>query len=211
MSSPINHPQTDVVVCGLGHMGGPIAAELTAAGYQVVGIEKGPFWDFTTDWQQDNKDDEWAIAVERKFDHPLYISTFTIRNNMNQFALPVRRYTKNVQYHALGHGVGGVGTHYGGGLGRFSPWSYQPVTMTKAKYGDAGYNTILSNVKGGTPDLEDWPVTYDDMVPYYNSWEKAIGVVGTQLKTHSYPTQISQCHLIQQHHMQPFSKMPYKA
>ena len=117
--------------------------------------------------------------IERKFDHPLYISTFTIRNNLNQFAIPVRRYTKNVQYHALGHGVGGVGTHYGGGLGRFSPWSYQPVTMTNAKYGDAGYSTILSNVKGGTPDLEDWPVTYDDMVPYYNSWEKAIGVVGT--------------------------------
>lgn len=179
MSSVVNHPQTDVVVCGLGHMGGPIAAELTAAGYHVVGIEKGPFWDFATDWHQENKDDEWAIAVERKFDHPLYISTFTIRNTINQFALPVRRYTKNVQYHALGHGVGGVGVHYGGGLGRFSPWSYQPVTMTKAKYGDAGYNTILSNVKGGTPDIEDWPVTYDDMVPYYNSWEKAIGVVGT--------------------------------
>ena len=82
MSSVINHPQTDVVVCGLGHMGGPIAAELTAAGYQVVGIEKGPFWDYNTDWRQDNKDDEWAIAVERKFDHPLYISTFTLRNNI---------------------------------------------------------------------------------------------------------------------------------
>ena len=45
--------------------------------------------------------------------------------------------------------------------------------------GQDGYNTILSNVKGGTPDLEDWPVTYDEMVPYYNSWEQAIGVVGT--------------------------------
>ncbi len=133
MSSPINHPQTDVVVCGLGHMGGPIAAELTTAGYQVVGIEKGPFWEFTTDWRQDQKDDEWAIAVERKFDHPLYISTFTLRNNINQFALPIRRYTKNVQYHALGHGVGGVGTHYGGGLGRFSPWSYSTCDDDESK------------------------------------------------------------------------------
>jgi gluconate 2-dehydrogenase alpha chain len=159
-------------------MSGPVAAELTKAGYQVVGLEKGPFWDFATDWRQDQKDDEWAIVVQRKFDHPLYISTFTIRNDMNQFALPVRRYTKNVQYHALGHGVGGVGTHYGGGLGRFSPWSYQPVTMTQDKYGTDGYNTIVQNVKGGTLDLEDWPVTYDEMVPYYNEWEKAIGVSG---------------------------------
>lgn len=159
-------------------MGGPIAAELTKAGYSVVGIEKGPFWDYATDWRQDNKNDEWAIVVERKFDHPLYISTFSIRNNKDQFALPVRRYTKQVQYHALGHGVGGVGTHYGGGLGRFSPWSYQPVTMTTQKYGDQGFANIMSNVAGGTPDLEDWPVTYDEMKPYYEAWEQAIGVSG---------------------------------
>ncbi len=30
----INHPQTDVVVCGLGHMGGPIAAELNRSKIQ---------------------------------------------------------------------------------------------------------------------------------------------------------------------------------
>ncbi len=29
MSSPINHPQIDVVVFRLGHTGGPIATELT--------------------------------------------------------------------------------------------------------------------------------------------------------------------------------------
>ncbi len=178
MSTVITHPQTDVLVLGLGHTGGPIAAELTAAGYSVVGIEKGPFWDYAVDWNPTNIHDEWAIAVERKFDHPLYISTFTLRNNDNQFALPMRRYTKQIQYHALGHGVGGAGMHWGGSLGRFSPWSYQPVTMTIDKYGQDGYNAILSNVKGGTPDLEDWPVTYDDMVQYYDEWEKAIGVAG---------------------------------
>ncbi len=50
--------------------------------------------------------------------------------------------------------------------------------MTKEKYGEDGYNAIISNVKGGTPDLEDWPVTYDEMVPYYDDWEQAIGVSG---------------------------------
>jgi gluconate 2-dehydrogenase alpha chain len=159
-------------------IGGSIAAELTAAGYNVVGLEKGPFWNYAVDWTPANIHDEWAITVERKFDHPLYISTFTIRNNDNQFALPVRRYTKQVQYHALGHGVGGAATHWGGGLGRFSPWSYQPVTKTIDKYGQDGYNAIIGNVKGGTADLEDWPVTYEEMVPYYESWEKSIGVSG---------------------------------
>ncbi len=178
MSAPIQHPQTDVVCLGLGHMSGPVAAELVKKGYNVVGLEKGVYWDYNTDWIPGNIHDEWAIVVERKFDHPLYISTFSIRNNMDQFALPVRRYTKNIQYHALGHCVGGVGTHYGGGLGRFSPWSYQPVTMSQQKYGNDGWNAITSSVKGGTLDLEDWPVTYDDMKDYYTAWENAIGVSG---------------------------------
>jgi gluconate 2-dehydrogenase alpha chain len=179
MSAPIQHESVDVVCLGLGHMSGPVAAELVKAGHSVVGLEKGVYWDFNTDWAPTNIHDEWAIVVERKFDHPLYISTFTIRNNMKQFALPVRRYTKNIQYHALGHCVGGVGTHYAGGLGRFSPFSYKPIATLKEKYGADGYNTIVSNVTGGTLDLEDWPVTYDDMVSYYYEWEQAIGVSGT--------------------------------
>jgi gluconate 2-dehydrogenase alpha chain len=178
MSTPIIHPQTDVVCLGLGHMSGPVAAELVKAGHSVVGIEKGPYWQYGVDWNPTNIHDEWAIVVERKFDHPLYISTFSIRNNKDQFALPVRRYTKNIQYHALGHGVGGVGAHYGGGLGRYSPWSYQPISKTQEKYGTDGYKAIAQNVKGGTLDLEDWPVTYDDMKPYYTEWENAIGVSG---------------------------------
>lgn len=171
MSSIIQEPPVDVVCLGLGHMSGPIAAEMIRLGHTVVGIEKGPFWNFATDWAPTNIHDEWAIAVERKFDHPLYISTFTIRNVRDQFALPVRRYTKNVQYHALGHAVGGVGTHYGGGLGRFSPWSYQAFSMSNNKYGTSWQPTDL--------DMEDWPVTYDRMVPYYEAWEQAIGVSGT--------------------------------
>ncbi len=69
-------------------------------------------------------------------------------------------------------------------------------------------HTILSNVKGGTPDLEDWPVTYEEMVPYYNSWEKAIGVVGDQqtVKTHLFPMHDFLCRLIHAHRMQPFIK-----
>jgi gluconate 2-dehydrogenase alpha chain len=161
---------TDVVCLGLGHMSGPVAAELTLAGYNVVGIEKGPFWNFATDWSRDNKDDEWAIAVERKFDHPLFISSFSIRNTRNQFALPVRRYTKQVQYHALGHGVGGVGVHYGGGLGRFAPWSYQAFSETEQKYG--------TSILPSDHDMEDFPVTYDEMRPYYDAWEKMLGVSG---------------------------------
>ncbi len=174
MSSVINHDKVDVVCLGLGHMSGPIAAELTRNGNTVVGIEKGPYWNYAVDWNPTNIHDEWAIVVERKFDHPLYISSFSIRNTRDQFALPVRRYTKQVQYHALGHGVGGVGTHYGGGLGRFSEWSYKAFSET-----DSHYPGIMSQIGGSQLDWEDWPVTYAQMEPYYKQWESAIGVSGT--------------------------------
>ena len=43
MSIRIDIRQADVVVLGLGHCGGPVAAELSVAGYKVVGLERGPF------------------------------------------------------------------------------------------------------------------------------------------------------------------------
>jgi len=171
MSQVITHPKVDVVVCGCGMTGGTIAAELTNAGYTVVGLEKGPFDNFLVDWAPSNKWDEWAIAVERKFDQPLPISTFTIRNNSDQFALPVRRYTKVIQYHAVGHAVGGAATHYGAGMGRYGPWPFQALTATT--------NDGLLSVLPSNSDLQDWPITYDDAVPYYEQWEMAMGITGT--------------------------------
>lgn len=170
-SNVVTHQPVDVVVLGLGHMGGPVAAELSTAGYKVVGIEKGPYWDYATDWAPSNIHDEWAVMLERKFDHPLHLSTFTVRNDRDQVALPVRRYTKFLQYQALGHGVGGAGTHYGGVMGRYSPWSYKPYSETVNKYGEA--------VLPKNHDIEDFPVSYEDMVPYYEKWENAMGLSGT--------------------------------
>ena len=119
MSSPIIHPAVDVVILGLGQCGGPVAAELSTAGYKVVGLERGPFWDYATDWAVGNKMDEYAIMVNRKFDFPCSKQTFTMRNNGNQFALPVRRYTKDIQVISMGYAVGGMGVHYAGAMSLF--------------------------------------------------------------------------------------------
>ena len=78
---------------------------------------RGPYWNYATDFAS-NKYDEWGIGFERKFDFPASLQTTTIRNNVNQFALPARRPTFPIQYHSLGFGVGGVAQHYGGNMGR---------------------------------------------------------------------------------------------
>jgi gluconate 2-dehydrogenase alpha chain len=171
VADEISHPSVDVVVLGLGPVGGHVATELAVSGYTVVGIEKGPYWDYGTDWHPSSSHDEWGIAVERKFDTPsLEINTFTLRNNRDQFALPVRRNTRLGQITSLGHGVGGAAAHFGAVMGRFGPWPFKAYSETVNKYG-AG--RLPSN-----HDMEDWPITYDDAKPYYEAWENAMGISG---------------------------------
>ncbi|MGA2664116.1 MAG: hypothetical protein ABSF83_04155 [Nitrososphaerales archaeon] len=173
MSSVITEPSVDVCVLGLGVTGGIVATELAVNGYTVVGIEKGPYWNFQTDFAQ-NKYDEWGVGMMHKWDHPLSLSSYSWRNNSNQFALPFRRYNYPVGFTALGHGVGGGAQHYAAEYGRYSPWTYAMYSSTVSKYGASFLTSIEPNI-----DLEDWPVTYDDMEPYYTEFEKAFGVTGT--------------------------------
>jgi gluconate 2-dehydrogenase alpha chain len=172
MSTVITEPAADVVLLGLGVMSGAISAELTKAGYTVAGIEKGPYWDYSRDFPL-SKYDEWGISMMRKFDHPLWLSSFSIRNNNTQYANPVRKYTYPIQYHALGHGVGGAAHHYGGGMGRFGPWTYQAESMTASRYGPNYITSIEPNA-----DLQDFPMTYEQYDPFYVQWEQAYGVCG---------------------------------
>jgi gluconate 2-dehydrogenase alpha chain len=172
MSQVIQEPEADVVVMGLGYMGGIISAELSLAGYKVTGIDKGPYWDYAKDFAP-LKYDEWGIGFMRKFDHPLPMQSHTIRNNRDQMALPVRRYTMPIQYHALGHGVGGAAQHYGATMGRQGPWGYQMYSSTVEKYGESFLNQVNPQ-----NDLEDWPMTYEEYEPYYVEFEKAYGLVG---------------------------------
>ena len=173
MSQVIQHDPTDVVVVGMGVMSGTVAAELTLAGYKVVGLERGPQWDYSSDFYA-SKYDEWGIGFMRKYDHQLPVSTATLRNNRFQFALPVRRYTPWGQLIAEGHGVGGMALHYGGMMGRYAPWVYEMYSQTVNRYGESYLNQAVPH-----HDIQDWPMTYDEYVPYYEKWEKMWGVVGT--------------------------------
>ena len=172
MSSVITHPAVDVVFLGAGVMGGEIAIKLTLGGYKVVGIEKGPYWNYQTDFTI-SKYDEWGVQLLGKFDNPLPMTSNTIRNDINQFALPIRRNTTGQSTHA-GYGVGGAAHHYGANFGRFDPWVYAINTNTVSKYG-ASY--LAAAAPNG--DIIDYPFTYDDYLAYYQDFEMGWGVSGT--------------------------------
>src|SRR3989475_9776193 len=141
MSTVIQETPVDVVCLGVGFMSGVVATELALAGNSVVGITKGPYWDYVNDYST-TKYDEWGVGLGRKYDSPLPLQSATIRNTPYQFALPVRRYTMPIQYHALGHGVGGAAQHYGGTMGRQGPWGYTQYSSTIARYGAPFLDTV---------------------------------------------------------------------
>ncbi len=174
MSTVITHPSVDVVVMGLGTMGGLVATQLAVDGHSVAGIDKGPFWDYANDFAQ-TKYDEWGTTIMKKFDHPLPLFTTTMRNNSNQFALAIRRYTVS-QFPANGHGVGGAAHHYSGGFNREGPWNYTKASSTTSRYGPNFISQTVPNA-----DLFDWPYTYAEMDPYYVKFEEAWGVSGTNM------------------------------
>jgi gluconate 2-dehydrogenase alpha chain len=173
MSTVIQEEPADVVVLGLGTVGGLVATEMAVNGYSVVGIEKGPYWNYLTDFAP-TKYDEWGIGLMHKFDHPLPLWTYSIRNNSDQYALPSRRFTFPTGFAAWGHGVGGAAQHYAGGFGRYAPWAYQMYSSTVSRYGQDFLNAIEPNL-----DMQDWPMSYIDYVPYYQRFEDVWGVAGT--------------------------------
>ncbi len=173
MSTTITEPAADVVLMGVGVVSGTVAAELTAAGFTVAGICRGPYWNYSTDFAT-TKYDEWGIQFERKFDTPYSWGAQTIRNNANQFALPIRRPTFSVQYHSLGLGVGSTAHHYGGAMGRGGPWSFQTASMDASRYGATHLNDI-----NPFNDMTDWPGTYADYEPYFTTWEQNFGLSGS--------------------------------
>jgi gluconate 2-dehydrogenase alpha chain len=169
--STINHTPVDVAIVGMGVMGGEIAIKTTLAGLKTVGIEKGPYWNYATDFAI-NKYDEWGLQLLRKFDNPLPLTTVTMRNNTNQFALAVRRNSTG-QGSTSGYGVGGAAHHYSANFGRYDPWAYHANSETVTKYGQAYFNSATPN-----NDMYDYPFQYNDYLPYYQDFEQSFGITG---------------------------------
>lgn len=159
-------PKADAVIVGLGWCGSLIAEELTRAGLNVVAIERGPWFETATDFPPSVDTDELRWDTRRSMLLPPAIETTTFRNNRSQTALPTRDWSMN----ELGYNVGGSGTHWAGMAWRFLPFDFEPYSFTMKRYGKQQITEGLI--------LQDWGVTYDDLEPFYDRFEKIAGVSG---------------------------------
>ena len=155
--------KVDVVAVGVGFAGGITLAECAKAGLSVVGLERGDRRG-VEDFQDIH--DEWRYAVNYGLMQDLSKETSTFRTTEEMRALPMRRLGSFL----LGDGLGGAGVHWNGMNFRFSPYDFQIKTMTDERYG--------KNKLGKEYILQNYPLTYDEMEPYYTAFEMALGVAG---------------------------------
>ena len=145
---------TEAVVVGSGAGGGCAAKVLACAGIKTVILERG----------------EWAKS-----------------DVLGEDDLASQRSPRLV----LGPGPGGTRTrrchfHDNGDFGVVSPWNAACVGSGTVTYGAMAWRFLekdfrLKSHYGEMPDssLEDWPITYGDLEPYYYQAECEVGVSGS--------------------------------
>lgn len=128
----------DYCVVGVGSAGGVLCQRLAKAGFDVVGLEAGPFWDTERDWVSDEKGS-----------HKLYWTDLRITGGDDPLALGENN---------SGKGVGGGSVHWAAFTPRFHPSDFRVYT-------EDGLGA-------------DWPISYEDLKPYYELLEREIPVAG---------------------------------
>ena len=143
--------EVDFVVVGSGAAGGVVAKELSTAGFSVVVLEQGP-------WRTENEFPHDEIKVWQK-------NHFIIDWDKSPTTFRKDARTKAERQPALmyGRGVGGTTVHFSGNYWRFKPIDFREVSR-KGQY-------------AGTT-LADWPISYEELEPYYTKVDWEVGVAG---------------------------------
>jgi choline dehydrogenase-like flavoprotein len=151
--------EVDFVVIGSGAAGGIMAKQLAVAGFSVVVLEQGGWGKYGH--EHDYTKDEWLnrnpSPEDRLMSDPSRQRN-TFRRTATEQAVAGR--------HGYGCVVGGGTVTYGGSSWRHLPWEFNEASTV---------GTIA-----GT-GLADWPITYDELEPYYTQAEWELGISGQRV------------------------------
>ena len=155
----------DVVVVGLGWTGAIVAKELGDAGLKVVVLERGRDQN-PLEWQNPWHHDELKYVQRRHLSQDLARDTITARNTLSETALPIRRHGVFI----TAEGVGGGGAHWNAAFWRFSPDEFRLKSRIAERY---SAKFLPENMT-----IQDWPVSYDDLEPHYDFFDKVVSASG---------------------------------
>ncbi len=154
----------DVVVVGTGMGGATAGYELARLGRRVLFIEKGLFLQGQSASAGGRQQSDGSLAVNLD---PTDESPET-RLKLGRWPLRIQGRTNFREMEFFGHrgcGTGGTTLLYAAALERFFPADFQP----RANFPDAVDSTLP----------ERWPISYDDLRPFYEQAEVLFRVKGT--------------------------------
>jgi len=151
--------QVNAVVVGAGAGGGIVASQLAAAGLSVVLVERGK-WYTAFDCRKDDLRNQRTPVLGNAFgpDEERNPRVFVDEQGREHLLKP-----SDGDYNNNAACVGGGTASYGA-----MAWRY----MEK----DFRMRSTYGTVEGST--LEDWPISYTDLEPYYEKAEWEVGVSG---------------------------------
>jgi gluconate 2-dehydrogenase alpha chain len=156
--------RADVVLVGVGGVGGFIAPVLTRAGLNVVGLEAGPYWR-----REDFQPDELGTTYYCRAGMGAKFNSETPRWRRNESEA-----TRELTF-SLGrmvNGVGGSVIHYGGWLRRFPAHTFRLRSHALECWG-------AEAIPDGST-VVDWPMTYDELRSYFGEVERLVGIGGDE-------------------------------
>jgi choline dehydrogenase-like flavoprotein len=141
----------DFAIVGAGAAGGVVAKELSASGFRVVVLEQGPRL-AERDFQHD---EIWSQQLHGLTnDHRLQPNTRRSTEREEAIVIPTVSY---------GRVVGGGSVHYTGNF-----WRFHEIDFVEGSRGGGLAGT----------GLDDWPIRYAELEPYYTKAEWELGVSG---------------------------------
>jgi len=148
--------EVDFVIIGSGASGGVLARELSTAGFEVVVLEQGPYRR-----AGDFRHDELAVQfLGEMTGHPSWADPQTFRRDASEKAEVQAEGPPTALY---ARGVGGSSVHFTANY-----WRMRPVDFRE--------RSLLGEISG--TGFADWPISYEELEPYYSRVDWEIGVSG---------------------------------
>lgn len=151
----------DVAIVGSGAGGGQMAYTLTLAGLKCVMLEAGRSYDPATETPMFNRPDQAPLGGTSTPDKPMGFWDSTIDGGWEVPGEPYTQDSKNEQQFTWWRArmMGGRTNHWGRISLRNGPYDFKPYSRDGLGF--------------------DWPISYEEVEPYYNKVEMLIGVFGT--------------------------------
>lgn len=147
----------DICIVGSGAGGGPVALALSEAGYSVLVLEKGPWFN-----EEDFYKDELACCKRSTYTPKLKDEQHVVED-LGPDGWQATPTSESGWDFWNGNCVGGASNFMSGFFYRLKPEDFR-------------LRSTFGEIKGA--NVADWPISYTDLEPYYTKTETEVGISG---------------------------------